>query len=511
MKAHLHEYLHEAEGEYLGIDHFPPRVSQGPRICQLVRSASKWSHGTETEHSIVNAYITLIRQATHFIYIENQFFITSTGTGESPITNTIGAAIVERVVRAAQSGQKFHIIVVIPAIPGFAGDLKADSSLGTRAIMKFQYDSINRGGHSIMEEIRKAGYEPLDYIRFYNLRNYDRINTSSVMRDAEAQSGVNYEAARRDFDDRMGGYQGGAEQRVYGQPENQDYNKYQRAAENINARGGLGNTRWDSVAECYMLNGPDIRGVPWETGLTAEIDAFVSEELYVHTKVMIVDDRIVVCGSANLNDRSQLGYHDSEIAMVIEDSEHIDSYMDGRQYRASKFAASLRRQLMRKHLGLIFPQTINRPDQNFMPPGSTNEYDFGSAEDDLVADPLAPGFLNFWNGRANSNTAAFSKVFHAIPDDRVRSWKDYEDYFEKYFHDAEGVVDGKKPSTDARNQWGHVVKQEFSSGPEGAQEVKNVLSTIKGSLVEMPLQFLINEDIAQIGLTLNAFTEEVYT
>ena len=41
--------------------------------------------------------------------------------------------------------------------------------------------------------------------------------------------------------------------------------------------------------------------------------------------------------------------------------------------------------------------------------------------------------------------------------------------------------------------------------------MKDILSTIKGNLVEMPLLFLIKEDIAVEGLSLNAFTEEVYT
>lgn len=36
-------------------------------------------------------------------------------------------------------------------------------------------------------------------------------------------------------------------------------------------------------------------------------------ESYVHSKVMIIDDQTVICGSANCNDRSMLGYHDSEI------------------------------------------------------------------------------------------------------------------------------------------------------------------------------------------------------
>lgn len=35
---------------------------------------------------------------------------------------------------------------------------------------------------------------------------------------------------------------------------------------------------------------------------------------------MIVDDRRVICGSANLNDRSQNGDHDSEIAILMGES-----------------------------------------------------------------------------------------------------------------------------------------------------------------------------------------------
>lgn len=52
--------------------------------------------------------------------------------------NRVGAAIVERIVRAAQNGEDYYMIINIPAIPGFAGDLKADASLGTRAIMEYQ-------------------------------------------------------------------------------------------------------------------------------------------------------------------------------------------------------------------------------------------------------------------------------------------------------------------------------------------------------------------------------------
>ena len=168
--------------------------------CQLVRSCTEWSHGIPTEHSIANAYIKIIQTSQHFIYIENQFFITATSDAQKPVKNKIGAAIVERILRAARAGEKYKVIVVMPAVPAFAGDLRDDASLGTRAIMEFQYNSINRGGHSIMECIADAGYDPTQYIRFYNLRNYDRVNVSGQMHQAEQSSGINYSTASQEHD-----------------------------------------------------------------------------------------------------------------------------------------------------------------------------------------------------------------------------------------------------------------------------------------------------------------------
>ena len=197
---------------------------------------------------------------------------------------------------------------------------------------------------------------------------------------------------------------------------------------------------------------------------------------------------------------------------MIEDPTPVDSYMDGQPWQASKFAATLRRQLSRKHLGLLPAQDMERPDQNFEPVGVPNLYDFGSAEDEIVIDPLSDEFLNFWNSRAKQNTAVFSKVFHPVPDDSVRNWKDYDTFYECFFHEADEEADGKEGNkTPAKYRWGHVVAEDFSEGSEGVGEVKNLLSTIKGTLVEMPLLFLIEEDIAKQGLSLNAFTEDIYT
>ncbi|KAI1141927.1 phospholipase D/nuclease [Hypoxylon sp. FL0543] len=481
---------------------------------QLCRSCCEWSAGHPTEHSIANAYVNAIENAQHFVYIENQFFITATSDEQRPVENKIGASIVSRIVRAHNNEEDFHVIVLMPAVPAFAGDLHSDGALGTRAIMEFQYNSINRGGHSIIECLQQQGIDDWRrYIGFYNLRNYDRINISSALRQAERESGVSYEEARREHDDRVGGYPYGDRSETEGGQygyNSGSYDRYQSAASNVD------DSTWDTVSSCYMEGGPDIRSVPWNGSEEDELNAFVSEELYIHSKVLIADDRLVICGSANLNDRSQLGTHDSEIAVVIEDPTPVESTMNGRPYTASRFATSLRRQLWRKHLGLLPDQRWDQPNANWTPVDrDPQQYDWGSQSDRLVEDPLSEDFRRLWTETARTNTEVFTKVFHPVPNDNVRNWDQYEDFFSRHF-----VIPGgddkdkdKDKQEEARRQgkveYGHVVRDEF---PGGVAEVKDWLSRVRGTLVEMPLEFLIEvEDLAKEGLSLNAFTDEIYT
>ncbi|KAK3390206.1 hypothetical protein B0H63DRAFT_108320 [Podospora didyma] len=491
-----HFFGGEEEQPYLA----GPQPSDGAHI-QLTRSACKWSAGLRTEHSIANAYIDAITNAKHFVYIENQFFITATSEEQAPVGNKIGRAIVDRIVRAHQNNEDFHVFILMPAVPAFAGDLKGEGALGTRAIMEFQYFSINRGGHSILESLRNEGVsDPHRYINFYNLRNYDRINTSAAMGQVEQNSGVQYEDARRDYDTQ---YQQPSDE-AYNQGDGQ-YQRYQKAASRVTDR------TWDTISAAYMDFGPDLNSLPWNGTPESELDAFVSEQLYIHTKVLIADDQLVICGSANLNDRSQLGNHDSEIAVVIEDPTPISSFMGGQPYTASAFASSLRRQLFRKHLGLLPDQRWDAADANWTPvTHELNQYDWGSPADELVRDPMDQNFRALWQNTARENTRIFSKVFHPVPNDAVRTWEDYDQFFSRHF-----VLPGetKEAADEAYRQgkvdYGHVVREEF---PGGLGELKGWLKGIRGNLVEMPLNFLIDvPDIAEEGLSLNKLTVELYT
>ncbi|KAJ3513571.1 hypothetical protein NLJ89_g2876 [Agrocybe chaxingu] len=81
-------------------------------------------------------------------------------------------------------------------------------------------------------------------------------------------------------------------------------------------------------------------------------EVLTTEQVYIHAKVCIVDDRLAIIGSANINERSQRGDRDSEVAAVIRDTDLIDSTMAGKPFKVGRFAHTLRVRLMREHLGI---------------------------------------------------------------------------------------------------------------------------------------------------------------
>lgn len=56
-------------------------------------------------------------------------------------------------------------------------------------------------------------------------------------------------------------------------------------------------------------------------------NVLTTEQVYIHGKVCIVDDRLAIIGSANINERSQRGDRDSELASIIRDTDMIDGYV----------------------------------------------------------------------------------------------------------------------------------------------------------------------------------------
>ena len=319
--------------------------------CQIIRSAGLWSFGLDSpEISVHKAYLELIDQADHFIYIENQFFIS--GVAGSPVKNAIAQALVDRIIVAAERKEKFKVIVVLPLLPAFEGSVDDPKATILRVQLHWEYQTICRGPNSLYEQLKKSPYieDPFEYISFYGLRNHDLLN---------------------------------------GKP--------------------------------------------------------VTEIVYVHSKLMIVDDDIAIIGSANINDRSQLGKNDSEIAMVVNDSNKLSTTMGGEPRMVSKFAHTLRKQLFKEFLG--------------------------TSDDQLVSDPLSEEFTRRWKETAKENTNAYRHIFRVYPDDHI-------------------------------SRVGDITTFEQEACPEDYLKLKN---TLKGFLVEFPLDFLKHED-----LRLKVFNYEYY-
>jgi phospholipase D1/2 len=233
---------------------------------QILRSATAWSLGIEdTEHSIQSAYIKMIENSDHFVYIENQFFITSTETLNNKIVNGIGDALVRRIMRAHENDEDWRAVIVMPLMPGFQNEVNQPDGSSVRLILQCQYRSICRGEHSIFGRLRAAGIEPEDYIQFFSLRQWGKLSNGVL----------------------------------------------------------------------------------------------TTEQLYIHAKCIIVDDRIALIGSANINERSMLGSRDSEAAAVVRDTDLIWSTMAGRPYQVGRFAHTLRLRLMREHLGLDVDEILD--------------------------------------------------------------------------------------------------------------------------------------------------------
>ncbi|XP_055938050.1 phospholipase D1-like [Argiope bruennichi] len=148
--------------------------------CQVLRSLSHWSGGiSETERSIQEAYIGIIQGSKHFIYIENQFFVTQP-SGEHNIFNGIADALYNRIIKAHRNKVQFHVYVVLPLLPAFEGELGTGTGTCIQAVSYWIYKSICRGPTSLYDRLSRHIQDPSLYISFCGLRTHGLLNYKLV-------------------------------------------------------------------------------------------------------------------------------------------------------------------------------------------------------------------------------------------------------------------------------------------------------------------------------------------
>ncbi|KAF2070349.1 hypothetical protein CYY_008336 [Polysphondylium violaceum] len=340
----------ENEDDAKKIYHYDKNESDNCTV-QIVRSACEWSVGSYVEDSCYKAYISLIGNSQHFVYIQNLFFISSCGA-KLP-KNRIALAILQRVRRAILNKQKFRVIVLVSISP--SGDIVVPSS---RMIIGWTNRTIFHGGQSILELLGKEfpDVDLNEYISFNCLRQYE-VNKDKIF----------------------------------------------------------------------------------------------TEQVYIHSKVMIIDDRVAIVGSCNINDRSMMGSRDSELACVVSDQSRLESTMNGKSFRVSKFAHTLRIGLWKLHLGLQDSQVSG------------------------IIDPISDGAFNdHWLKTAKSNTLIYKEVFgEIIPENQTK--------------------------LSSTKQIRYIPK---------TQDAVDKLSNIRGVLIEYPREMF--KDTNLMNDSVNVFTPEYY-
>ena len=124
----------------------------------------------------------LIRTSQHYVYIENQFFISnvqepgSQAANSSVIRNEIDACLVKRIVTAHRNKQNFKCYVVLPLMPGYEGEYGKASSVTLHSITHFNNGTIN----GLIKMLSDAQIEALNYICFFGLRTWAELNGKRI-------------------------------------------------------------------------------------------------------------------------------------------------------------------------------------------------------------------------------------------------------------------------------------------------------------------------------------------
>lgn len=67
---------------------------------------------------------------------------------------------------------------------------------------------------------------------------------------------------------------------------------------------------------------------------------------------MIIDDRYLICGSANINDRSMEGNRDSELCLLVESTPNKEIFINKQAFKVVEKIQKLRCRLWAEHFGM---------------------------------------------------------------------------------------------------------------------------------------------------------------
>jgi phospholipase D1/2 len=449
----------------------PPASSSKPggAFIQVLRSAPAGMRKAEdkapipggAEDHIYQAMVQLIQKSSHFIYIENQFFVSDFGDFADFAGPTKPLSPAAQFIKDGAAG--------IPDYKLFAAR-KAYHEASVGDIDKVPQNKICA---ELIARIQRAILE----VPRSNYHVYITIpvHPEGPLNDATVAVQVYWTMQTISFGKRslLNGIRRALKAREL-RDKKQDY----RAV-----LDDIHNTDWESIPieKCFeyvtLLN---VRN--WQTLGEGDKARHVTEQVYIHTKLMIVDDRYALFGSANINDRSLLGERDSEIAVLVMDSATSKADVNGKgsQRLVRNFAHDLRINVWKKLFGI------------------TGEL---RAAGDLLTAIEAPGSPDSWRriqAQATQNAKAYEAAFNWIPRDVDPSDPDGErpaSILPVWIRDpvmAQVSVNGAEPQAKGGAM---PFEDSFWTADQVNADALGNLGSIKGFFTALPVHWTRGENI----------------
>jgi phospholipase D1/2 len=309
-----------------------PNSSQGSYEAGLVIGKGK-----SVDISIHRGYIHLIRHAKRYLYLENQYFLGSAHLWDSdtdtPCANLVPAEIALKICNKIKAGEPFRVYIVLPMYPE-----GVPTSGSVQAILYYQLKTRQMMYKRIAAAIAEAGLtgqlHPTDYLQFFCLGKREVLPEDQVDATQVELTAGNIHSP------------------------NIDLNGHQPMA-----NGG------DVPAAVAAADGIDGTSADGADATTKSSDATAQGRandsrrfmIYVHSKLMIVDDEYVLVGSANINQRSLDGSRDSEIAIgAFQDGYTLANSVSGPLPNGQ--VAGFRKALFKEHCGELRPEMDDPSD-----------------------------------------------------------------------------------------------------------------------------------------------------
>ena len=338
---------------------------------------------------VLEAMIHLVRGAEAYIYIETQFFISDCEKSDNfegaIATNPLIKELASRIGLAIQTGKAFHVYVVLPVHP--EGNLQ-DGGVAKQHYWALQ--TIKRGKKSLIWQVCEK-----------IARKHHKVKPGEKAKESDIQALIQSGAWR-------------------------PYMTF------LNLRN------WGVTALFPRHKETRER----QDHLMPQGRFVITEQIYVHSKLMIVDDAIAIIGSANCNDRSLNGNGDTELASVIVDNDVKPMDLgNGTVVNTRKFARELRVALWEKHLGLrieggdytkgdrVLGAASNtashkHPGVKLPHPPRTKEDSAKKASSVNLHRPASPATWQAIQAIASANAKLYEEVFQHTPRNSMKYFKD---------------------------------------------------------------------------------------